>query len=51
LEKQAIQESIVESKLLDQELLQDRGQMVHSRVADASAYKPTAKRARDTRKS
>jgi circadian clock protein KaiC len=51
LEKQAIQESIAESKLLDQELLQDRGQMVHSRVADASAYKPTAKRARDTRKS
>jgi circadian clock protein KaiC len=51
LEKQAIQESIVESKLLDQELLQDRGQMVHSRVADASAYKPTAKRARDTWKS
>jgi hypothetical protein len=43
LEEQAIQESIAESKLLDQELLQDRGQMVHSREADASAYTPTTK--------
>jgi len=50
LEEQAIQESIAESKLLDQELLQDRGQMVHSREADASAYTPTTKGARNGRK-
>jgi circadian clock protein KaiC len=49
-EEQAIQESIAESKLLDQEMLQDRGQMVQSREADASAYKPAAKGARNGRK-
>jgi len=38
-EEEIIQQSISESKLLDEELLQDRGQMVRSREADASAYK------------
>lgn len=48
LEEQAIQESIAESKLLDQELQEDRGQMVRSREADASAYK-TSKNGRPSR--
>jgi len=39
VEEEVIQQSISESKLLDHELLQDRGQMVRSREADASAYK------------
>jgi circadian clock protein KaiC len=39
VEEEVIQQSIAESKLLDQELLRDRGQMVRSREADASAYK------------
>jgi len=39
VEEEIIQQSISESKLLDEELLQDRGQMVRSREADASAYK------------
>ena len=39
VEEEIIQQSIAESKLLDAELLQDRGQMVRSREADASAYK------------
>ena len=39
VEEQAIQQSISESKLLDEELLQNRGQMVRSREADTSAYK------------
>ena len=39
VEEEVIQQSISESKLLDAELLQDRGQMVRSREADASAYK------------
>jgi circadian clock protein KaiC len=39
VEEDVIQQSISESKLLDEELLQDRGQMVRSREADASAYK------------
>lgn len=42
VEEEVIQQSISESKLLDQELLQDRGQMVRSREADASAYKKGA---------
>jgi len=50
VEEEVIQQSISESKLLDAELLQDRGQMVRSREADASAYKKnghaTAPRAR-----
>ncbi len=50
MEEQAIQESLAESKLLDQELLEDRGQMVRSREADASAYKTTRKHARTARK-
>jgi circadian clock protein KaiC len=39
VEEEVIQQSIAESKLLDAELLQDRGQMVRSREADKSAYK------------
>ena len=39
VEEEVIQQNISESKLLDEELLQDRGQMVRSREADASAYK------------
>jgi circadian clock protein KaiC len=39
VEEEIIQQSISESKLLDEELLQDRGQMVRSREADKSAYK------------
>jgi circadian clock protein KaiC len=39
VEEELIQRSISESKLLDEELLQDRGQMVRSREADTSAYK------------
>ncbi|MEO8678235.1 MAG: circadian clock protein KaiC [Vicinamibacterales bacterium] len=38
VEVEVLQRSISESKLLDKELLQDRGQMVRSRVADAAAY-------------
>jgi circadian clock protein KaiC len=38
-EEEFIQQSISESKQLDEELLQDRGQMVRSREADTSAYK------------
>jgi circadian clock protein KaiC len=39
VEEEIIQQSISESKLLDEELLQDRGQMVRSREADTIAYK------------
>ena len=39
VEEELIQQSISESKLLDQELLEDRGQMVRSREADVSSYK------------
>src|SRR6266576_4241301 len=39
VEEEVIQQSISESKLLDDELLQDRGQMKRSREADASVYK------------
>jgi circadian clock protein KaiC len=39
VEEEIIQQTIAESKLLDAELLQDRGQMVRSREADTSAYK------------
>ena len=39
VEEEIIQQSISESKLLAEEVLQDRGQMVRSREADASAYK------------
>jgi circadian clock protein KaiC len=39
VEEEVLQRSISESKLLDDELLQDRGQMVRSREADTSAYK------------
>jgi circadian clock protein KaiC len=49
LEEQAIHQSIAESKLLDRELQQDRGQMVRSREADLSAYKPTRNGARTAR--
>jgi circadian clock protein KaiC len=37
MDEETIQQSISESTLLDKELLQDRGQMVRSREADASA--------------
>jgi circadian clock protein KaiC len=48
VEEEVLQRSISESKLLDEELLQDRGQMVRSRVADTAAYKkgPSAPAAR-----
>lgn len=39
VEQEILRRSITESKLLDAELLQDRGQMVRSRDADADAYK------------
>jgi circadian clock protein KaiC len=39
VEEEIIQQDISESKLLDEELLQARGQMVRSREADTSAYK------------
>ena len=39
VEEEGIQQRISESKLLDDVLIHDRGQMVRSRVADASAYK------------
>jgi len=38
VEEEVLQRRISESKLLDEELLQDRGQMVRSRVADTAAY-------------
>jgi circadian clock protein KaiC len=38
-EEEVIQEGISESKLLDAELLEDRGQMMRSREADKLAYK------------
>jgi len=44
VEEEVIQQTIAESKLLDKELLHDRGQMVRSREADVTAYtngKPT----------
>ena len=49
VEEEVIQRSISESKLIDAELLQDRGQMVRSREADTLAYK-TNGRARTARK-
>ena len=39
VEQEVLRRSITESKLLDEELLQDRGQMVRSRDADAAAYR------------
>jgi circadian clock protein KaiC len=39
VEEEAIQQTISESKLLDKELLHDRGQMVRSREADVSTYR------------
>ena len=39
VEEEVIQQSISQSKLLDVELLQERGQMVRSREADPSVYK------------
>jgi circadian clock protein KaiC len=39
VEEANLQQSMSEAKLLDAELLQDRGQMVRSREADVSAYK------------
>ena len=39
VEEEIIQQSISESKLVAEEMLQDRGQMVRSREADTSAYK------------
>jgi circadian clock protein KaiC len=39
VEEEVIQQSIAESKLIDDELLHDRGLMLRSREADASAYK------------
>jgi circadian clock protein KaiC len=38
VEEELIQQTISESKLLDAELLQDRGEMKRTREADASAY-------------
>jgi circadian clock protein KaiC len=42
VEEEIIQQSISESKLVAEEMLQDRGQMVRSREADTSAYKKGA---------
>jgi circadian clock protein KaiC len=39
VEEELIQQSISESKRLDAEVLQERGRMIQSRDADASAYK------------
>jgi circadian clock protein KaiC len=39
VEEETIQRTIAESRLLNDELLQDRGQMKRSREADASVYK------------
>jgi circadian clock protein KaiC len=39
MEAEVIQQNISESKLLDAELLEDRGQMVRSRLADPAIYK------------
>ncbi len=50
LREQTLNESIAESKRLDRDTLRDRGQMVRSRDADASAYKATSKGARGARK-
>jgi circadian clock protein KaiC len=46
VEEEVIQQSISESKLLDEELASDRGQMVRSREADTSAYKKNGHAAR-----
>ena len=48
MEQDVLVEHISESKLLDEELLQGRGQMVRSRIADTAAYKkgPSAPTAR-----
>jgi len=39
VEEEVIQQTISESELLGEEVVQDRGQMVLSRQADSSAYK------------
>jgi hypothetical protein len=39
VEEEIIKQTISESELLGEEVLQDRGQMVRSREADTSAYK------------
>lgn len=39
VDEEIIQQNIAESTLLDEELLQDRGQMMRSRDADTTAYK------------
>src|ERR1019366_7762386 len=39
VEEETIKQTISESELLSEEMLQDRGQMVRSREADTSAYK------------
>jgi circadian clock protein KaiC len=49
VEEEVIQQSISESKLLDEELLKGRGQMVRSREADTSAYKKNGSAAARTR--
>jgi circadian clock protein KaiC len=49
VEEEVIQQSISESKLLDAELLQDRGKMVRSREADKLAYKKNGHAAARTR--
>ena len=49
VDEEIIQQSIAESTLLDEELLQDRGQMRRSRDADTTAYRKSG-RARAARK-
>jgi hypothetical protein len=39
VEEESIQQSISQSKLVDEELLQDRAHMIRSREADVSSYK------------
>ena len=48
-EEEIIQQTISESELLGQEVVQDRGQMGRSRKADTSTYKKEG-RAKPTRK-
>jgi len=51
VEEEVIQQSIAESTLLGEELLQDRGQMMRSREADTTAFKkPRRKPAARTRR-
>jgi len=49
-EEETIQQTIAESKLVDRELLAERGQMVRSRKADTSSYKTERRRKTDRKR-